>query len=151
MYAVLGVWLVVASLEYWIFCCAGDKGGLCFSNGARAGEFHGLVAVERQARLVRVCTHHGCEDGVEKSGEWLISFVVLSFFPFFLLFFLCLPFLYFCFSSFSRPIREGHVAVARMLLEAGADVETPDNYGQTPFFMACWKGLSMPSAVCCYF
>ena len=29
-----------------------------------------------------------------------------------------------------------------MLLEAGADVETPDNYGQTPFFMACWKGLS---------
>ena len=32
------------------------------------------------------------------------------------------------------------MGVARMLLEAGADVETPDNYGQTPFFMACWKG-----------
>lgn len=38
------------------------------------------------------------------------------------------------------PSREGHVGVARLLLEAGADVETPDNYGQTPFFMACWKG-----------
>ena len=36
--------------------------------------------------------------------------------------------------------REGHVVVARMLLEGGAEVETPDNYGQTPFFMACWKG-----------
>ena len=36
--------------------------------------------------------------------------------------------------------REGHISVAKMLLEAGADVETPDNYGQTPFFMACWKG-----------
>ena len=33
------------------------------------------------------------------------------------------------------------MGVAKMLLEAGADVETPDNYGQTPFFMACWKGL----------
>ena len=32
------------------------------------------------------------------------------------------------------------MGVARMLLEAGADVETPDNYGQSPFFMACWKG-----------
>ena len=36
--------------------------------------------------------------------------------------------------------REGHVGVAKLLLEAGADVETPDNYGQSPFFMACWKG-----------
>ena len=33
------------------------------------------------------------------------------------------------------------MGVARLLLEAGADVETPDNYGQTPFFMACWKGI----------
>ena len=33
------------------------------------------------------------------------------------------------------------MVVARLLLEAGADVETPDNYGQTPFFMACWKGI----------
>ena len=32
------------------------------------------------------------------------------------------------------------MGVARLLLEAGADVETPDNYGQSPFFMACWKG-----------
>ncbi len=30
--------------------------------------------------------------------------------------------------------------MAKLLLEAGADVETPDNYGQSPFFMACWKG-----------
>jgi ankyrin repeat protein len=26
------------------------------------------------------------------------------------------------------------------LLENGADVELPDNYGQSPLFMACWKG-----------
>ena len=32
------------------------------------------------------------------------------------------------------------MGVARQLLEAGADVEIPDNYGQSPFFMACWKG-----------
>ena len=32
------------------------------------------------------------------------------------------------------------MGVAKLLLEAGADVETPDNYGQSPFFMACWKG-----------
>lgn len=38
--------------------------------------------------------------------------------------------------------REGHVGVAEFLLEVGADVETPDNYGQSPFFMACWKGHS---------
>ena len=37
--------------------------------------------------------------------------------------------------------REGHIGVARLLLGAGADVETPDNYGQSPFFMACWKGM----------
>ena len=43
------------------------------------------------------------------------------------------------------PSREGHVGVARLLLEAGADVETPDNYGQTPFFMACWKGQLLSS------
>lgn len=24
----------------------------------------------------------------------------------------------------------------------GADVELPDNYGQSPLFMACWKGRS---------
>ena len=34
------------------------------------------------------------------------------------------------------------MAVAELLLEMGADVETPDNYGQSPFFMACWKGHS---------
>ena len=27
-----------------------------------------------------------------------------------------------------------------LLLENGADVELPDNYGQSPLFMACWKG-----------
>ena len=43
--------------------------------------------------------------------------------------------------------REGHVAVARQLLEAGADVETPDNYGQSPFFMACWKGHANVAAL----
>lgn len=36
--------------------------------------------------------------------------------------------------------REGHVAVAEQLLLHGADVELPDNYGQSPLFMACWKG-----------
>lgn len=34
------------------------------------------------------------------------------------------------------------MGVAELLLEMGADVETPDNYGQSPFFMACWKGHS---------
>ena len=43
--------------------------------------------------------------------------------------------------------REGHVAVAELLLEMGADVETPDNYGQSPFFMACWKGHSEVAAL----
>ena len=43
--------------------------------------------------------------------------------------------------------REGHVGVARLLLEAGADVETPDNYGQSPFFMACWKGHAEVAAL----
>ncbi len=43
--------------------------------------------------------------------------------------------------------REGHVGVARLLLEAGADVETPDNYGQSPFFMACWKGHAVVAAL----
>ena len=43
-------------------------------------------------------------------------------------------------STLYMSIREGHVGVAKLLLEAGADVETPDNYGQSPFFMACWKG-----------
>ena len=37
--------------------------------------------------------------------------------------------------------REGHVAVAEQLLLHGADVELPDNYGQSPLFMACWKGI----------
>ena len=36
--------------------------------------------------------------------------------------------------------REGHVSVAEQLLVHGADVELPDNYGQSPLFMACWKG-----------
>ncbi len=49
-----------------------------------------------------------------------------------------------CFPSSSR---EGHVSVARLLLEAGADVETPDNYGQSPFFMACWKGHAVVAAL----
>ena len=39
------------------------------------------------------------------------------------------------------------MGVARMLLEAGADVETPDNYGQSPFFMACWKGETIGKLV----
>ena len=30
--------------------------------------------------------------------------------------------------------------VTKLLLENGADVEMPDNYGQSPLFMACWKG-----------
>ena len=38
--------------------------------------------------------------------------------------------------------REGHVSVAEQLLAHGADVELPDNYGQSPLFMACWKGTS---------
>lgn len=50
----------------------------------------------------------------------------------------------FCFSLY---LREGHVSVARLLLEAGADVETPDNYGQSPFFMACWKGHAVVAAL----
>ena len=33
------------------------------------------------------------------------------------------------------------MAVAEQLLAHGADVELPDNYGQSPLFMACWKGL----------
>ena len=37
--------------------------------------------------------------------------------------------------------REGHVKVVSLLLDNGADVELPDNYGQSPLFMACWKGL----------
>ena len=31
--------------------------------------------------------------------------------------------------------------MADILLNHGADVELPDNYGQSPLFMACWKGL----------
>ena len=30
--------------------------------------------------------------------------------------------------------------MAEQLLVHGADVELPDNYGQSPLFMACWKG-----------
>ena len=30
-----------------------------------------------------------------------------------------------------------------LLLENSADVELPDNYGQSPLFMACWKGELM--------
>ena len=33
------------------------------------------------------------------------------------------------------------MAVAEQLLLHGADVELPDNYGQSPLFMACWKGI----------
>ena len=36
--------------------------------------------------------------------------------------------------------REGHEKVVSYLLQNGADVELPDNYGQSPLFMACWKG-----------
>lgn len=36
--------------------------------------------------------------------------------------------------------REGHEKVVSLLLENSADVELPDNYGQSPLFMACWKG-----------
>ena len=36
--------------------------------------------------------------------------------------------------------REGHKEVAENLLNHNADVELPDNYGQSPLFMACWKG-----------
>ena len=36
--------------------------------------------------------------------------------------------------------REGHKKDAEILLNHGADVELPDNYGQSPLFMACWKG-----------
>ena len=39
------------------------------------------------------------------------------------------------------------MGVAKLLLEAGADVETPDNYGQSPFFMACWKGHAEVAAL----
>ena len=35
------------------------------------------------------------------------------------------------------------MAVAEQLLLHGADVELPDNYGQSPLFMACWKGLTI--------
>ena len=36
-----------------------------------------------------------------------------------------------------------------LLLENGADVELPDNYGQSPLFMACWKGgLIVGSRAC---
>ena len=35
------------------------------------------------------------------------------------------------------------MAVAEQLLAHGADVELPDNYGQSPLFMACWKGTSL--------
>ena len=44
--------------------------------------------------------------------------------------------------------REGYVEVAKILLEAGSDVETPDNYGQSPLFMACWKGNDKPLCIC---
>jgi len=40
------------------------------------------------------------------------------------------------------------VDVARILLEAGSDVETPDNYGQSPLFMACWKGNDLTNIHC---
>ena len=40
-------------------------------------------------------------------------------------------------------IREGHKDVAEILLNHNADVELPDNYGQSPLFMACWKGGSL--------
>ena len=36
--------------------------------------------------------------------------------------------------------REGHKEVSEILLNHNADVELPDNYGQSPLFMACWKG-----------
>ena len=44
------------------------------------------------------------------------------------------------FLTFALNFREGHVAVAEKLILHGADVELPDNYGQSPLFMACWKG-----------
>jgi ankyrin repeat protein len=45
-----------------------------------------------------------------------------------------------CYSVACVVSSEGHVSVAEILLSHGADVETPDNYGQSPLFMACWKG-----------
>lgn len=42
--------------------------------------------------------------------------------------------------SFFHNFREGHKDVAEILLNHNADVELPDNYGQSPLFMACWKG-----------
>ena len=42
--------------------------------------------------------------------------------------------------SISHCFREGHKKDAEILLNHGADVELPDNYGQSPLFMACWKG-----------
>lgn len=41
---------------------------------------------------------------------------------------------------FLAVYREGHVTVAKLLLDHNTDVELPDNYGQSPLFMACWKG-----------
>ena len=38
--------------------------------------------------------------------------------------------------------------MAKILLESGSDVETPDNYGQSPLFMACWKGNEFHITTC---
>lgn len=42
------------------------------------------------------------------------------------------------------------MAVAELLLQYNADVELPDNYGQSPLFMACWKGLSLEFTIRCH-
>jgi hypothetical protein len=50
------------------------------------------------------------------------------------------PFISAVWNYFFLSTREGHEKVVSLLLENGADVELPDNYGQSPLFMACWKG-----------
>ena len=52
------------------------------------------------------------------------------------------------FLTFALNFREGHVAVAEKLILHGADVELPDNYGQSPLFMACWKGRIWSTGPC---
>lgn len=43
-------------------------------------------------------------------------------------------------TALMEAAREGHYRVVELLIEHDADIEAPDNYGQNPLFMACWKG-----------